>query len=331
MDTDNRLRLAMIGLGNQGQEHLLGIAGSQHTRFVAGVDASQQQREKTHQLYPEMQLFSDLASLVNQATELALDALVLCLPHHCYADIWPQVAQLQLPVLKEKPLARTLDEARQLQEQLGHNRLKTAIQRRHHPSYQLLKQQLQQDAAHIQEVHTWLHLGRKSGNEVKGDWRANQNQAGGGILLDAGYHLVDLLHFYIGSVELINCTLWSNGQRCYPGEIDDAAQLLGRNEQCWFSLDTQLGGEPDSQGKIQKSEGIRIQTDQGIYFANRNQIKKDNQIIWQGERDWLQAMSLQLDSFASDIRNDHWHASTYWDHIPAMKLIETAYQKAYQL
>lgn len=330
MDT-NTLRLAMVGLGNQGQEHLLGMAASRHTRFVAGVDASPKQQEKTRSSYPDMEVFSSIEELAANSQKLQLDALVLCLPHHCYAQIWPVVTSMQLPVLKEKPLARTLDEARLLQEQLGHKRLKTAIQRRHHPSYQHLKQLLLSDAANILEVHTWLHLGRESGNEIKGDWRSNQSQSGGGILLDAGYHLVDLLHFYLGSIELISCTLWRDGKRCHAGEIDDSAQLLGRNEHCWFSLDACLGGEPDAQGKLQKSEGIRIQTDQGLYFANRNLVEKNGQPVWQGERDWLQAMSLQLDSFANDIRNNHWHTSTYWDHIPAMKLIETAYQKAYQL
>lgn len=326
-----KLRLALVGLGNQGQEHLLGMHNSRYCHFVAGVDESSVQREKTRALYPEMQFFSAIEELLVNSGQLALDGLVLCLPHHCYANIWPMVARLQLPILKEKPLARNLNEARLLQQQLGHKYLKTAIQRRHHPSYQKLKQLLQEDNAQIQEVHTWLHLGRQSGNQIKGDWRANQNQSGGGILLDAGYHLVDLLHFFIGSIELISCTLWRNRQRCHSGEVEDAAQLLARNEQCWVSLDARLGGDSDELGQIHKSEGIRLQTDQGIYFANRNQIEKNGEIVWQGERDWQQAMALQLDSFARDIQQNHWYASTYWDHIPAMKLIEAAYQSAYSL
>lgn len=330
MDT-KRLRLAIVGLGNQGQEHLLGMQGSKYTRFVAGVDEGLEQREKTRASYPEMQLFSSIEELLVKRGQLALDGLVLCLPHHCYAAIWPVVAQLQLPVLKEKPLARNLNEARLLQQQLGHKYLKTAIQRRHHPSYQQLKQLLQEDDVQIQEAHIWLHLGRRPGKVIMGDWRADQNQSGGGILLDAGYHLVDLLHFFVGSIELISCTLWRNEQRCHSGEVEDAAQLLARNEQCWVSLDARLGGNSDKQGKIQKDEGIRLQTNRGIYFANRNRIEKNGQIVWQGDRDWQRAMSLQLDSFASDMQHNHWHASTYWDHIPAMKLIETAYQMAYRL
>lgn len=330
MATD-KLRLAIIGLGNQGQEHLQGMHGSQHSQFVAGVDAGPAQQAATARLYPHMQLFSSIERLADSQHELQLDGLVLCLPHHCYAEIWPVVTRMQLPVLKEKPLARDLDEARLLQSQLGHRRLKTAIQRRHHPSYAFLKQQLSADNARLLEAHTWLHLGRQSGGDIKGDWRADQSQSGGGILLDAGYHLVDLLHFFIGSIELINCTLWRNGERCHKGQIEDTAQLLGRNEHTWFSLDARLGGEVDSRGKICKSEGIRLLTSQGEYFADRNTVEKNGQTIWQGERDWLHAMSVQLDSFASDIRNDQWYASTYWDHIPAMKLIETAYQRAYRL
>lgn len=327
----NPLRLAIIGLGNQGQEHLAGMHSSQHCQFVAGVDASLEQQAKTQEHYPALQLFSTIEELAAAQQTLALDALVLCLPHHRYADIWPTVSALALPVLKEKPLARNLNEARQLRHKLGHSRLKTAIQRRHHPSYHFLKQLLTKENANIIEAHTWLHLGRKSGGDIKGDWRTDQAQSGGGILLDAGYHLVDLLHFYIGSFELVSCTLWRNEQRCAQGDIDDAAELIGRNEQSWITLDARLSGNKDAQGKVQKSEGITLLTNKGEYFANRTEVKKDGTIVWQGERDWQHAMGEQLDSFAHDIHTNRWHSSTYWDHIPAMKLIEAAYQKAQHL
>ena len=326
-DPQARLRLALIGLGNQGQEHLLGMASSRHTTFVAGVDPSEASRQRTRQQYPDLELFDGIEQLNSHAERLRLDGLVLCLPHHSYQDAWPGIAAMQLPVLKEKPLARTVDEARQLVAQLPGQRLKTAIQRRHHASYQQLRHQLREDDARIQQVHTWLHLGRAH-DPARADWRSKADNAGGGILLDAGYHLIDLVHFLVGPVELVYCTTWGPQGQSAPGTIENDALLLARNTQCWVMVDARLGGEPDSKGMPQKSEGILLATDRGQYRADRSAIHRDGQLLWQGERDWQQAMGRQLDEFADDIRQDRWDTSSYWDQLPAMQLIESAYQVA---
>lgn len=324
-ETKQKLHLALVGLGNQGQEHLLGMQDSQHTVFVAGVDVSPKQRKYTQQKYPDIQLFENIEQLAIQAPSLQLAGLVLCLPHQCYQDIWQKIVQMHLPVLKEKPLARNMEEARQLTQDIPGKRLKTAIQRRHHPSYLQLKTMLAQDRVRIHEIHTWLHLGRAY-DPTRTDWRSQQHHAGGGILLDAGYHLVDLVHFLIGPIELVNCNTWSQHQQSAPETIEDEALLIGRNDHCWVVIDARLGGLPDTQGVLQKSEGIRLETDQGSYFANRSEVSRDGKILWQGERNWQQAMSRQLDEFASDIRINHWNTSSYWDQLPAMQLIENAYQ-----
>ena len=329
MATDHKpkLHLALIGLGNQGQEHLQGMRASEHTTFVAGVDVSETACRHTQQEHPSVQVFSSIEALGQQAQSLQLDGLVLCLPHHRYAQDWKTIAALQLPVLKEKPLGRSVEEARQLSLDLPGNRLKTAIQRRHHPSYRHLKELLGQDKASVKEIHTWLHLGRPHDPVVQEhNWRHQAQHAGGGILLDAGYHIVDLVHFLIGPIELVHCTTWSQHQQSAPDTIEDEAQLLGRSAQCWVMMDARLGGELSSSGHIQKSEGIRLATDKGQYFANRTEVSRDGEVLWRGEKDWQQAMGKQLDEFADDIRNDRWNTSSYWDQLPAMQLIESAYQ-----
>lgn len=324
-----KTRLALIGMGNQGQEHLIGQAASQDCCFVAGVEAVVERHAAIKQAFPGLSLFASLDELLKQQNELALDGLVLCLPHHAYEELWEQLVATKLPILKEKPLGRNLEEARQLSSKVQGGRLQTAIQRRHHTSYLQLKQLLQEQQVSIYEAHTWLHLGRKLQQErTAGDWRADQKTAGGGILLDAGYHLVDLLHFFVGSLELVNCELWQAEYRLPVGQLDDRAQLLLRNASTWAFLDARLDGELDDKNQPLKSEGIRLLTDQGEYFADRTRICKDGQLLWEGEREWQQAMGRQLDDFAQAITTDDWYASTYWEQLPAMQLIEQAYQQA---
>lgn len=330
---DCKIRLALIGLGNQGREHLSGAKTSHSVEFVAGVDVGNEQRQRVRQNYPSLNLFASVKELADQAKKLKLDGLVLCLPHHQYGEVWKDIVGIRLPVLKEKPLARHLDEAIELTTQLS--QLKTAVQRRYHPTYRHLKECLRRDNAKIQEMYGWLHLGKslpltQDDSSRTEKWRENKANAGGGILLDAGYHLVDLAHFLVGNIELINCTTWVNKRRSGPGELEDEAQLLAAHSNCWVMLDVRLGGMSADGGSPQKSEGIELQTDQGRYFANRQVVKKNDEVIPYEEHrsDWEKAMGQQLDEFAQNIRENKWVDSHFWDQIPAMQLIERAYQLA---
>lgn len=329
MATKKKFRLALIGLGNQGLEHLQGEPFSERCCFVAGVDPDASRHAAALQHTPEIQLFDNLGALLAQREALRLDGLVLCLPHHAYITVWPELIATGLPMLKEKPLGRNLEEARYLSGSAQRNGLKTAIQRRHHASYLQLKSCLTAAPTVIEEIRIWLHLGRPLEQIPDAlNWRTNPQSAGGGILLDAGYHLVDLLHFYLGPLELVNSALWQSGNRLHAGALDDRAQLLMRTNRTWVFMDARLDGEPDKHGHPAKSEGIEVLTRQGLYYADRTQVKKDGEIIWEGQRTWVAAMGRQLDDFASAIETGHRDDSAFWDQIPAMRLIEQAYQHA---
>jgi predicted dehydrogenase len=323
------VRLALIGLGNQGQEHLAAAKNTSQVRFVAGVDTNQAARDDTARNHADlgMLLFDD----VNQLDSSQLDGLVLALPHHCYDGIWDTLLGFHLPILKEKPLGRSFDEAVSLLQRANMARcpVQTAIQRRHHPSYRMLKQMLDKQDVRVSEIHAHLHLGFAATKSGHDSWRENRQQAGGGALLDAGYHLVDLLHFLAGQFDLITAALWCGDRAATEKEIEDRAWLTGRNEQCWFMLDSWCAGHvAPGTAKPQKSEGVVLHTDQGIWRANRDGVWHDGIQLGSSSRDWLEAMSEQLGSFAKNIRTSQWHESTIWDQLPAMRVIDSAYRIA---
>lgn len=329
LTSSTRLRLALVGLGNQGLEHLAAAACCNTVEFVAGIDPSPQTRQAVASRYPDLKL--RLLDDLGQLGPHDADALVLALPHHCYESIWDQVLGLRLPILKEKPLGRSFDEAFSLLHRAREAGcpVQTAIQRRHHPSYELLKRSLASSGARIEEVHAHLHLG--FGNTTGGDesWRADRQAAGGGALLDAGYHLVDLIHYLSGPFDLVSASLWCEGQLVSERDIDDRAWLTGRSETGWVMIDSWRSGHPHPEtGKPQKSEGVVLKTTQGIWQANREGLWHDGECLQSMARDWSRAMVEQLERFASNIRTGQWHDATIWDQLPAMRLIDEAYRLA---
>ena len=328
------VRLAMVGVGPQGQEHLQAAHLATQATFVAAVDPSLSARQRTAERYPALapRVFEHLEELHN----LPLDGLVLALPHHAYQHIWAQLLAFGLPILKEKPLARNLEEAihfLQAAQQAGCP-LQTAIQRRHHPSYRYCQQAIRQRGEQVLEIHAHLHLGfAPAGTQADtGTWRNSRNQSGGGTLLDSGYHMVDLLHAMAGPFEWVAYTLHSANTLTPADGIEDRVHLWGRTEQTWVALDSWLHGEPDPGKKsgCKKSEGLSIQTDQNRWFVNRTGVwlNAQAQPEFETATEWSHSMAAQLDEFATRIHTQRWTAPDVWDQLPSMRIISQAYQQA---
>lgn len=223
-----KLRLALVGLGKQGLEHLDAVGLCQQTVIVAGVDPDAATRQRVSEMGYELELCSSLSRLAG----LRLDGLVLALPHHCYGDLWDELIGLGLPMLKEKPLGRSFDEAL-----------------------------------------SFIAVGEQ--------------------------------------------------------EIDDRAWLVGRSEQGWIMLDSWRSGQPDPRtGKLQKLERVVLQTNKGVFEANREGVWHNGEQLASSQRDWRQAMADQLDGFVRHIRSGQWHDELIWDQLPAMRVIDEAYRLA---
>uniref|UniRef100_UPI00260EAA80 Gfo/Idh/MocA family protein n=1 Tax=uncultured Halomonas sp. TaxID=173971 RepID=UPI00260EAA80 len=293
--SEQPLRLALIGLGNQGQEHLGAARNSDDVVFVSGIDPNPGSQEAALAIQPALSIRESVKALAEEE----LDGLVIALPHHCYADIWADVLALGLPILKEKPLGRSFDESLRLLQQAREAgcMVQTAIQRRHHGSYQAMKRHIQASGYPPLEAHAHLHLGFDL-SKNQDTWRSHRHLAGGGALLDAGYHLVDLLHYLVGPFDLVAASLWQGELPVGESDMDDRALLVGRGEQCWVTVDSCVG--------MTKSEEVRIRTDDAVWSANREGLWRNGECISTHLRDWEQAMCTQLHTFADNIRHHSW-------------------------
>ena len=318
-----KVKLGLIGLGNQGKEYLQAITLSKQAEIVAAYDQSPDTQKTVQSQYPNLCVTESLQQLQAQH----LDGLILALPHDCYEPIWSQLLNFKLPMLKEKPLGRDISEAQHFIEQARQQAcpIQTAIQRRQHPTYIRLAEEIKGQA--IIEIDAHMHLGFSP--ESNTGWRANRQKAGGGALLDSGYHLVDLVLFLIGQFELVNACLWHEDQLMKAASelIETEAVLLGRQNSTWVKIDSRLSGQPCANSKTgyQKSEGVHILTTTDHYYADRSILKKNDVVLLESQRDWTIAISRQLDQFADNITQNRWNQRIIWEQLPAMQLIDRAY------
>ena len=95
--SDSPVRLAMVGLGPQGHEHLHAARLSKQVTFVAAVDPNPQARAAAIHRFP--QLTSGTFDCLQPLREMELDGLVLALPHHAYQHMWSDLLAFKLPML----------------------------------------------------------------------------------------------------------------------------------------------------------------------------------------------------------------------------------------
>ncbi len=102
------LRVGLAGLGSMGRNHLRILAGRADCRVVGLADPVAEARAAAAAVVPEAALFADPLVLV---AELELDALVVAAPTTAHAELTLAAVERGVPVLVEKPLAASVDEA----------------------------------------------------------------------------------------------------------------------------------------------------------------------------------------------------------------------------
>jgi predicted dehydrogenase len=105
----------VVGAGSFGRNHLRVIHQSEHAELVGVLDTSPE-RAAEAAATNACPVFTSLDDLAGKA-----DAAVVATPTHTHAEIGRRLMQLGLDVLIEKPVARTLDEARMLIETAERN------------------------------------------------------------------------------------------------------------------------------------------------------------------------------------------------------------------
>ena len=196
-------------------DHVDACLDNEAIRIVALVDECQDKRndgwEKIGTKYPEIpqKSYKGLRELANDdSMKDKLHGVILALPHHVYTEEWHCIMKLGVPILKEKPLSRNVPEANQFLHE-AHTRgigLMLAIQRRYHPAYRTLRKLIVQQNMAVRSMRIIYKLGLNESSESQG-WRGDPQKSGGGMLLDAGYHMVDIVQFLVGTGHLVSATL----------------------------------------------------------------------------------------------------------------------------
>lgn len=128
-----------------------------------------------------------------------IDVVVVATPNGALAEVATAALTAGKHVLMEKPMGRTLAEARAIAAAaLASDRiLRVGFNHRHHPAIRRAAELVHSGALGrlITLRARYGHGGRPG---LEHEWRSDPAQAGGGELMDQGVHLADLFHWLAG-------------------------------------------------------------------------------------------------------------------------------------
>jgi len=181
----------------------------------------------------------DLQGMAAQRTTLVpgdavpwgqVDAVFICTPNHVTAELCVAALQRCGNVFCEKPPGRNWDDFCRIAEAAAaapRAQLVFGFNHRLHPAVQAAKALIGQGG--LGEI---LYLkgtyGKSGGIRYRDNWRNNREVSGGGILLDQGIHMLDLLQFFGGSLTVVEAVLADTFWGC---GVEDNAFVLLRSEQ----------------------------------------------------------------------------------------------------
>ena len=179
--------------------------------------------------FPESNFFTDFSRLDRYLSKIALegeivDYITICTPNYLHDFYIRYALKNKINVICEKPLvinSRNLKLIQSLEKKSKKN-VYTILQLRHHPQIIKLSKELKTkkkcydiELTYITSRGKWYHI----------SWKGDTKKSGG-ILMNIGIHLFDLLIFLFGDVKSFELHYYSSTIACGYLDLTNAREMV---------------------------------------------------------------------------------------------------------
>lgn len=187
--------VGVIGLGAMGRVHLDAYTASPQAavRHLCDVDGA------TASAHASDERTTVSASVDAVAADPDVALVSVCLPHRLHAPTAVTLLESGKAVVLEKPVAVDLDEAEQLLAVARRypGRLVVKSYLRHSRPFRALRDAVGRGAVGVARLAVATFASQRRDESLPA-WRLDAAESGGGVLLDTGIHLIDVLRWCFG-------------------------------------------------------------------------------------------------------------------------------------
>jgi predicted dehydrogenase len=219
------INVGIIGFGKMGMLHGALMNGSGKARIAAICDKSFIMRYGFKKFYPGVKCYTDVDIMFKKSD---LDAVIIATPTFNHVESIKKAMDRNCDVFVEKPLASDIESSEKLiyYAEKANSKIQVGFCNRFAPPINLGRKLINDNIiGRVEEVKAYMFIGdvleRHSG------WRFKKALSGGGVLIDFGIHMVDLLCWYFGNLQTVS----SLTRKLYSVEVEDEmdAELEFRN------------------------------------------------------------------------------------------------------
>ena len=226
------VKLGIIGLGYIGQVHLRHSLKLPSAEVSAVADLSKKALKKAKSSGIK-KTFTAYEELIKDPD---VDAVIIALPTHLHLQCAKKAAEAKKHIFLEKPIARSVDEAQEIISVAQRNSVKLMIgyPLRFNEDFRKIKEKIDNgmlgdvENAHATYISSGPFFHRAEGYAPVPvpEWWFNKKLTGGGVLIDLGSHIINLLRWYFGEITDIRSHF---GHR-FNMDFEDSAMCLAKFE-----------------------------------------------------------------------------------------------------
>lgn len=213
----NKLRVAVIGIGNMGSAHAKHIADGcvKDMQLTAVCDIDPAKLDWAKEKLPDVTQYTDCHKLLD---DHICDAIVIATPHYDHPVIAIEAFKKGYHVLSEKPAGVYTKKVREMNEAARKSGKTFALMynQRTNPLYQKVREMVQGGVIGVPKRLVWIITNwyRTQAYYDSGAWRATWAGEGGGVLLNQCPHNLDLWQWIFGMPKSITA-------KCSVGKYHD--------------------------------------------------------------------------------------------------------------
>ncbi len=223
MSSKKIINVGIIGYGLVGKRRREFIDKNPYLKLISVSDIS----------YTKLETLNEDGILVyknyNDLLKLDLDAIFVCMPNKMAPIVTIESLKLGLHVFCEKPPGRdvkSIESVIKIEKKNPNLKLKYGFNHRYHESIlhakKIIDSKKYGKALNFRGVY-----GKSTVIPFNGNWRSNKEEAGGGILLDQGIHMLDMILFFSNKFNEVHSFI---SNKYWSHEVEDNAYVLMRDK-----------------------------------------------------------------------------------------------------